>query len=147
MCALLSLFKVDTFHLQNPWFQVVKPWVLGCETLGFTTWNQCFQSVISWVSETAPMHPQKMNIYAVLGGRGAETTVLLWFASLTIVEQGLRALFSSKKWGYSLPSPAGRGWGWGCIFGCWRTGHGDHRPTLRVYLFYLFNLCSFNNHR
>ena len=33
-----------------------------------------------------------------MGGRGAETTVLLRFARLTIVEQGLqRALFSSKK--------------------------------------------------
>ncbi len=32
-------------------------------------------------------------------------------------------------------------------FECGRTGRGDHRPTLRVYLFYLFNLCSFNNHR
>ena len=31
------------------------------------------------------------------GGRGAETTVLLRFAMLIIVEQGLRALFSSKK--------------------------------------------------
>ena len=36
-------------------------------------------------------------VYLVAGGRGAETTVLLRFAMLTIVEQGLRALFSSKK--------------------------------------------------
>ena len=31
------------------------------------------------------------------GGRGTEATVLLRFVRLTIVEQGLRALFSSKK--------------------------------------------------
>ena len=35
--------------------------------------------------------------------------------SQTIVEQGLRALFSNKKQGYLLPSPTGRGWGVGLI--------------------------------
>ena len=48
-----------------------------------------------------------------------------------------------------IHSPLQRGGvGGGAVyFECWRTGRGDHRPTLRVYLFYLFNLCSFNNHR
>ena len=50
---MLTLFKVDTFHLQNPWFQVLKPLVLHPKTLGFATWNQGFQTVIWWVSETA----------------------------------------------------------------------------------------------
>jgi hypothetical protein len=47
-----------------------------------------------------PPAPPKSNIDSnslVVGGRGTETTVLLRFARLTIVEQGLRALFSSKK--------------------------------------------------
>ena len=56
---MLTLFKVDTFHLQNPWFQVMKPLVLHPKTLGFATWNQCFQTVIWWVSETVHMHPKK----------------------------------------------------------------------------------------
>lgn len=30
-------FFIDTFHLRNPWFQVVKPLVSDCKTLGFTT--------------------------------------------------------------------------------------------------------------
>lgn len=34
---LLSTFFIDTFHLRNPWFQVVKALVSGCKTLGFTT--------------------------------------------------------------------------------------------------------------
>ena len=34
----------------------------------------------------------------VVGGRGTETTVLLRFAMLTIVEQGLCALFSSTQY-------------------------------------------------
>ena len=38
--------------------------------------------------------------------------------------------------GYSLPSPAG--WGWGCLFGCWRTGHGGHRPTFK----HICTICS-----
>ena len=48
---------------------------------------------------------------------------------------------SSKKQGHSLPSPTGRGKpriaarGRGCLFGCWRTGHGDHRPTNSTSLF------------
>ena len=42
----------------------------------------------------------------------------------------LCALFSNKMQGYLLPSPTGRGWGWGFMFGCWRTGHGGHHPTL-----------------
>ena len=124
--------------------------VLGCETLGFTKWNPCFQSVNRWVSETAPRHPQKWifmqfwegihsllqrgevgGVYLVAGGRGTEATVLLWFARLTIVEQGLRALFSSKKWGYSLPSPAGRGWGWGCLF--WVLEYRARRPCTTMF--------------
>ena len=74
----------------------------------------------------------------VVGGRGTETTVLLRFAMLTIVEQGLCALFSStqylfssKKWGYSLPSPAGRGWGWGCIF--WVLEYRAQRPCTTMF--------------
>ena len=54
MLGLLTLFRVDTFHLQNPWFHVLIPLVLGSETLGFAAWNQGFQSVISWGSENAP---------------------------------------------------------------------------------------------
>ncbi len=34
---MLTLFKVDTFHLQNPWFWVLKPLVLHPKTLGFAT--------------------------------------------------------------------------------------------------------------
>ena len=34
---MLSLFKVDTSRLQNPWFHVLKPLVSRPETLGFTT--------------------------------------------------------------------------------------------------------------
>ena len=56
---MLSLFKVDTFHLQNPWFQVLKPLVLHPKTLCFATWNQGFQTVIWWVLETAHMHLKK----------------------------------------------------------------------------------------
>ena len=32
---MLTLFKVDTFHLQNPWFQVLKPLVSQPETKAF----------------------------------------------------------------------------------------------------------------
>ena len=70
MLGLLTLFRVDTFHLQNPWFHVLIPLVLGPETLGFATWNQGFQSVIRWVSENAPLHPQKWIFMHFLGGRG-----------------------------------------------------------------------------
>ena len=32
---MLSLFKVDTSHLQNPWFYLLKPLVSRPKTLGF----------------------------------------------------------------------------------------------------------------
>ena len=51
---MLTLFKVDTFHLQNPWFQVLKPRLSDCNLMGFRNRSHV---------------PQKMNIYAVLGGR------------------------------------------------------------------------------
>ena len=34
---MLTLFKVDTSDLRNPWFQTVKPWVSAGKTLGFAT--------------------------------------------------------------------------------------------------------------
>ena len=33
---LLTLFKVDTSRMQNPWFQVLKPMLSPPKTLGFT---------------------------------------------------------------------------------------------------------------
>lgn len=33
----LTVFILDTFQMRKHGFQVVKAWVLGCKTLGFTT--------------------------------------------------------------------------------------------------------------
>ena len=77
------------------------------------------------------------------GGRGTETTVLLRFARLTIVKQGLRALFSSKKRGYLLPSPTGRGkppnGGAGEGLLIWGSEHW-HEVVLYIYSFSCINI-------
>ena len=51
---------VHCFH-----FSKLIPFI--CKTLGFMLRNPCFQSVISWVSEAAPMHQK--NEYLCSSGR------------------------------------------------------------------------------
>ena len=57
---LLTVFIIDTSEMRNQGFQVVKPLVLGCETLGFTTRNQCFQTVKRCLSQSTSV----LHIYA-----------------------------------------------------------------------------------
>lgn len=57
---LLTVFIVDTSEMRNQGFQVVKPLVLGCESLGFTTQNQGFQTVKRCLSQNTSV----LHIYA-----------------------------------------------------------------------------------
>ena len=50
---ILSLFKVDTFHLRNPWFHVLKPMLSDRNLMPFSKHYPC---------------PLKLYIYAKMAG-------------------------------------------------------------------------------
>ena len=100
------------FTFQSWYLSFAKPLVLGRETKGFRLWNQGFQNLKPRLSECNSM-----------GFRSR---------SPAPPKMNIYAVLG----GYSLPSPAG--WGWGCLFGCWRTGHGGHRPTFK----HICTICS-----
>ena len=65
------------FTFQSWYLPFAKPLVSGRETMGFRLWNPWFYNMKPMLSECNFMGfrncshaPQKMNIYAVLGGRG-----------------------------------------------------------------------------
>lgn len=60
---------------------------------------------------------------------------------------GLRAPSSNNKRGYSLPSPKGRGWGWGCWGGAYTLFAPEvtisvGRQALFFQFFYILGLSS-----
>ena len=66
-----------TFTFQSWHLSFAKPLVSGRETMGFKLWNPWFYNMKPMLSECNFMGfrnrshaPPKMNIYAVLGGRG-----------------------------------------------------------------------------
>ena len=100
--------KTMGFRLWNPWFYNMKPMLSECNFMGFGKRSQYCINIqkrkphprAALRTAPPPTPPRRRGEWIPLlpaGGRGTEATVLLWFAMLTIVEQGLRALFSSTQ--------------------------------------------------
>ena len=56
--TIVSKSASFTYTFQSWYLLYAKPWVSGPKTLGFTTWNQGFQTVNRWVSQTALQVPK-----------------------------------------------------------------------------------------